>query len=50
MVGALLEIAILLVPFMPETADRIEKLFGTGLLKEVPAPLFPKHDAKPAAK
>lgn len=49
MVGALLEIAILLVPFMPETAAKIQDLFGSGLLKEMPAPLFPKHD-QPAAK
>ncbi len=49
MVGALLEIAILLVPFMPETAAKIEQLFGSGLLKEMPAPLFPKRE-QPAAK
>ena len=44
MVGALLEIAILLEPFMPDTAAKIKNLFGSGLLKELPPPLFPKHD------
>lgn len=50
MVGMLLEIAELLVPFMPETAEKIQQLFASGLLKEMPAPLFPKHETKPAAK
>lgn len=49
MAAALLEVASLLDPFMPETASKIQQLFGSGLLKEVPAPLFPKHD-QPAAK
>ena len=49
MVGALLEVAILLEPFMPETAAKIKAFFGSGLLKELPPPLFPKHD-QPAAK
>jgi methionyl-tRNA synthetase len=50
MVSALLEVAELLVPFMPETAAKISQLFGSGLLKGTPAPLFPKHEAKPAAE
>jgi methionyl-tRNA synthetase len=45
--STLLEIAGLLVPFMPQTAAKILETFGRGVLKEVPAPLFPKHDAKP---
>ncbi|HET6864234.1 MAG TPA: methionine--tRNA ligase [Candidatus Saccharimonadales bacterium] len=49
MAGALLEIAILLEPFMPDTAAKIKNLFGSGLLKELPPPMFPKHD-QPAAK
>ncbi|HET7827316.1 MAG TPA: class I tRNA ligase family protein, partial [Candidatus Saccharimonadales bacterium] len=48
MAGALLEIGILLEPFMPETAAKIKNLFGSGLLKELPPPLFPKHDQPPA--
>lgn len=50
MVGALLEIAGLLTPFMPATAEKIMQIFGSGLLKGTPAPLFPKHDtaSKPA--
>ncbi|HVS78770.1 MAG TPA: methionine--tRNA ligase [Candidatus Saccharimonadales bacterium] len=51
MVGALLEIAELLAPFMPATSEKIRELFSSGVLKEVPPPLFPKHDSKvPAAK
>jgi len=49
MASMLLEIAELLTPFMPETADKIHGVFGTGILKALPAPLFPKHDQKPAA-
>ena len=48
--GALLEIAELLVPFMPDTAAKIQDLFSSGLLKELPGPLFPKHDQKPIAE
>ncbi len=44
MVGALLEIAELLVPFMPEAAAKIQQIFSSGILKEMPAPMFPKHD------
>jgi methionyl-tRNA synthetase len=51
MVGALLEIAELLTPFMPDTAVKIQQIFDTGVLKETPSPLFPKQEAKiPAAK
>ena len=50
MAASLLEIAELLVPFMPQTADKIKQVFGSGLLKPLSAPLFPKHEpAKPAA-
>jgi methionyl-tRNA synthetase len=48
LVGSLLEIATLLTPFMPTTADAIQKVFGSGVLKELPASLFPKHE--PAVK
>jgi methionyl-tRNA synthetase len=43
MCAALLEIAELLVPFMPETADKIQKVFSTGVLKPLAGPLFPKE-------
>ena len=44
MVGALLEIAELLTPFMPSTSAKIQELFSSGVLKGPAAPLFPKHD------
>jgi methionyl-tRNA synthetase len=47
MVGALLEIAELLTPFMPATADKIQQLFSSGVLKGPVSPLFPKHDQPP---
>lgn len=46
--ASLLEIASLLAPFMPETAAKIYDVFGSGMLKALPGPLFPKHE-KPAA-
>jgi methionyl-tRNA synthetase len=42
---SLLEIAELLLPFMPDTAGRIKDVFGTGILKPLPGPMFPKHEA-----
>lgn len=42
--SSLLEISTLLTPFMPDTAEKIKQLFGSGVLKELPAPLFPKHE------
>jgi methionyl-tRNA synthetase len=45
--GALLEIAELLVPFMPSTADKIKQVFASGLVKNLPETLFPKHDKAP---
>lgn len=42
MVGALLEIAGLLKPFMPATAERIDEIFGDGVVSKQPAALFPK--------
>ncbi|MBI2591941.1 methionine--tRNA ligase [Candidatus Saccharibacteria bacterium] len=47
MAANLLEIAALLVPFMPETAQKIEGVFGTGVLKPLSAPLFPKTVKSP---
>jgi methionyl-tRNA synthetase len=43
-VGALLEIAELLEPFMPTTARRIKAVFETGIVKPIEGTLFPKHD------
>jgi methionyl-tRNA synthetase len=43
----LLEIASLLAPFMPDTAAKIQSTFGTGVLKPLPASLFPKHQTTP---
>ncbi len=45
--ASLLEVADLLVPFMPETAGKIKDSFGTGILRPLPGPLFPKAE-KPA--
>ncbi len=42
MCGALLQIADLLVPFMPDTADAIAGVFSTGVVKPLDGPLFPK--------
>lgn len=43
-VGALQQISGLLKPFMPVTAEKIDEVFGSGVIKERPAPLFPKAD------
>jgi methionyl-tRNA synthetase len=43
--GSLLEIATLLMPFMPETAGKIKQVFSSGILEKLPPPLFPKHEA-----
>lgn len=51
-VGALLQIGDLLVPFLPNTADRIHKTFETGVVVEFDGVLFPKiykHTADPTA-
>ncbi len=44
----LLEIATLLLPFMPETALKIREVFGSGILKPMSVSLFPKHETAPA--
>lgn len=49
-VASLLEIAILIAPFMPDTASKIQQAFGSGVLKELAGPIFPKLEtAQPAA-
>ncbi len=49
--ASLLEIAVLLQPFLPDTAAKIIEVFGSGVLKPLPESLFPKHEAaaKPKA-
>jgi methionyl-tRNA synthetase len=50
LVACLLEIATLLEPFMPDTADKIRKIFATGMLTTMPTPLFPKHETPAVEK
>lgn len=52
-VGTLLQIADLLVPFLPETADKIHKIFETGVITDQQSVLFPKiykYTTDPRAK
>ncbi|GAC1388155.1 MAG: hypothetical protein NVS1B7_7380 [Candidatus Saccharimonadales bacterium] len=49
-VSCLLEIADLLVPFMPETAEKIQQIFNEGVVHPLEGTLFPRKDAEaPAA-
>jgi methionyl-tRNA synthetase len=43
-VGSLLNIAKLLVPFLPETADKIQAIFKGGSVHPLTTTLFPKHE------
>lgn len=43
--GSILEIAELLVPFMPETAAKINAIFETGVIKPIDGTLFPKRES-----
>lgn len=45
MCGSLLEIADLLVPFMPSTAEKINGVFSGGVVNPLDGPLFPKSEA-----
>lgn len=47
LVSALLQIAGLLEPFMPETAAKIQSLFKEGYLQPLPETLFPRHEPSP---
>ena len=47
--GCLLEIADLLLPFMPDTAAKIKAVFETGVIKPIVGTLFPKEDMGAAA-
>jgi len=42
--SALLSIATLLEPFLPETATKIKAIFGEGLVRPIEGTLFPKHE------
>jgi methionyl-tRNA synthetase len=42
--ASLLEIAALLNPFLPDTAAKIQTVFGSGLLKPLATSLFPKKE------
>lgn len=42
--GALVEIADLLVPFMPDTAQKIQRVFADGVVRTLEQPLFPKTE------
>jgi methionyl-tRNA synthetase len=44
MASCLLEVADLLAPFMPETADKIVNIFETGVIKPIDGTLFPKKE------
>jgi len=47
-VSDILEIGRLLVPFMPETAQKIENIFASGVVKPLNGTLFPKLDTPQA--
>ena len=52
-VGALMQISSLLVPFLPDTADKIQKIFGTGAVVLTEGVFFPRiyiHTPDPHAK
>lgn len=49
MAANLLEIAELLEPFMPDTAQKIKSTFGSGVLQPLPGSLFPKHEKTASA-
>jgi methionyl-tRNA synthetase len=49
-VGNLLQIAELLLPFMPVTSAKIKGVFGSGMLNPLPSPLFPKAEKPKEAK
>lgn len=42
--SCLLEIALLLEPFMPATAEKIQSIFGEGYVRPLTGTLFPKHE------
>jgi methionyl-tRNA synthetase len=49
-VSDLVQIATLLMPFMPKTAEKIAQTFSGGVARAEVGLLFPKHEAKTEAK
>lgn len=47
--SCLLQIADLLVPFMPETATKIQKIFAEGVIQPIEGTLFPRKETAPEA-
>ncbi len=45
--SALLNIANLLEPFLPDTAGKIKAIFSEGLVRPIEGTLFPKHEEEP---
>jgi len=45
MCSDLLEIAGLLIPFMPTTASKIQSVFSEGIIRELDGPLFPRSES-----
>lgn len=48
MAGSLLEIADLLAPFLPDTAQAVRNIFGDGVLRKPATVLFPRIEAEAA--
>lgn len=46
-VSALLQVADLLAPFMPETSQKIRKVFEEGVIRPIEETLFPRREALP---
>ncbi len=47
-VSCLLEVAELLLPFLPETSEKITAIFGEGIIRPIEGTLFPKKDTPEA--
>ncbi len=48
--SSLINIAQLLEPFLPDTAEKIKEIFGTGVVQPLKGTLFPKHEPAPKNK
>ncbi len=48
-VSCLMEIADLLMPFLPETAAKIQHVFADGIVRPTEGTLFPKKETTPAS-
>lgn len=42
--GSILQIADLLSPLLPETSEKIQTVFSSGVIQDTAGTLFPKHD------